>query len=148
MIMDFDKFALEGNSFLKELSSSLKSPWNKEHAAHALKATLNTLREQLTVEESLQLIAQLPMALKAVYVDGWSIKAHDQPKHHGGFLNRVMEHLAMIAPVPTHGHSIEVMVRAVFFNLRKHISDGEWEDVLAQLPKDVKKLLTEPLQVH
>ena len=40
------------------------------------------------------------------------------------------------------------MVRAVFFNLRNHISEGEWEDVLAQLPKDVKKLLSEPLQVH
>jgi uncharacterized protein (DUF2267 family) len=148
MIMDFDKFATNGNRFLKELSTSLNAPWDREHAAYALKATLNTLREQLTVEESLQLIAQLPMFLKAVYVDGWSIKKHDLPRHHGGFLDRVMEHLAMLGPVPHNGHSMEVMVRAVFFNLRNHISDGEWEDVLAQLPRDVKKLLTEPLQVH
>lgn len=51
-------------------------------AARIIRSVLHALRNRLSHQESFQLIAQLPMALKAVYVDGWKIKKEFQRISH------------------------------------------------------------------
>ena len=50
----------------------------------------HALRNWLSHEESFQLLAQLPMALKGVYVDGWKFdKAFNRLSHINDFLDEV-----------------------------------------------------------
>ncbi|AKB78938.1 hypothetical protein MSHOH_2455 [Methanosarcina horonobensis HB-1 = JCM 15518] len=44
---------------------------SKDRADQALRATLHTLRDRLTIEEIVQLAAQLPLPIKGMYYDGW-----------------------------------------------------------------------------
>jgi hypothetical protein len=50
-----------------------------KRSACILRAVLHTLQQYLTVEESLQVVSQLPVMLKAVHVDGW--KLSNKPRH-------------------------------------------------------------------
>ena len=75
MALNFDQFAAEGNSFMKEYAKELGLVENVDKAGRILTTILHGLREMVSTEESLQFIAQLPMCLKAVYVNGWALKA-------------------------------------------------------------------------
>jgi uncharacterized protein (DUF2267 family) len=47
-------------------------PWDDSNKSfRLLRATLQTVRDQLGVEEAAQLAAQLPLFLRGVYYDGW-----------------------------------------------------------------------------
>ena len=81
------------------------------HKAYlALRAVLHALRDRLTVEEVAQLAAQLPMLVRGLYYEGWA---------------------------PT-GQPLQE--RAVFKVLSREISQGELEDVLGLLPKELRAL--------
>lgn len=71
--MNFEKHAAQGNQFVNEVARELGYPHDHDTAARIVRATLLALRSRFTMRESFQLLAQLPMALKAVYVDGWRL---------------------------------------------------------------------------
>lgn len=88
------------------------------------------------------MMAQLPMLLKALYVDGW--KYHEKPKrikHIGDFVREVVHE-----DVPLGHHDIttakdgENVIRAVFKVIRNHVSQGEINDIIAVMPTDLKPL--------
>ena len=72
MSLNFNRFAAEANAFLKEYSNQLNLSNDREKAGRILSSILHGLREIISIEESFQLMAQFPMFLKAVYVNGWS----------------------------------------------------------------------------
>jgi uncharacterized protein (DUF2267 family) len=69
MSLDFNQYAAKGNAFVNRVAEVLQVQHNQ--AARIVRSVLHALRNRLSHEESFQLLAQLPMALKAVYVDGW-----------------------------------------------------------------------------
>src|ERR1044071_9673847 len=69
MALNFDKHASKGNEFINRLAAALNV--SKEQAGRILSVFFRALRNPLTTEQSFQLLAQLPMALKALYVDQW-----------------------------------------------------------------------------
>lgn len=88
--MNFDKYSHKANEILNELSVKLGCPSDKDKAWRILRSVLHALRNRLTAEESLQLIAQLPMYLKALYVDGWKLRKDNYKiKHIDEFLDEV-----------------------------------------------------------
>ena len=73
--MNFDTYAEKGKLILKELALELGMPEDTARAGRIFRAVLHTLRSLLPLEENLQLTAQLLMALKGVYLDGWKYTA-------------------------------------------------------------------------
>ena len=82
MSLDFKKFAEKGNQFLNELAKELGHPEDTAMAGRKLRAVLHATRDQLTTEESLQLLAQLPLFLKAIYVENWKRASKKKRKKH------------------------------------------------------------------
>src|SRR5215216_6158671 len=72
--MNFEKYAQESNKFLREVSDELQTRGDTDHAYRVVRSVFHTLRDILTPEESMHLVSQLPMYLKALYVDGWSFQ--------------------------------------------------------------------------
>ncbi|WP_020574215.1 DUF2267 domain-containing protein [Actinopolymorpha alba] len=108
---------------------------NQSYAA--LRALLHTLRDRLTVEQAAQLAAQLPMLVRGIYYEGW--EPHKVPVKMGReeFLERIRRECRFEAP-----GGVEPLIHTVLQALRAHITEGEWEDVRASVPKNLESVLT------
>src|SRR6187551_913399 len=80
MSMDFETYAKEGKAFINLVCEELEIPADK--ANRVVMVILHALRNRLTHEESFELLAQLPMSLKGVYVDGWKFNRDNNPIDH------------------------------------------------------------------
>ena len=140
--MKYQLYAEKAQVMIKEVAEELGFPEDKELAERLLRAVLHALRTRLTIQESLQMIAQLPMLLKAMYVDGWKYQEKpDRKKHIGDFVRDVIHE-----DFPLGHYDIrtskdgENAIRAVLKVIGNHISEGEMHDMMAVLPKELQLL--------
>lgn len=148
MSLNFEKNAAKGNEFLNHLANELGIPDDRKRAGRILRSVLRALRNRLTVEESMQLISQLPMAIKGVYVDGWKIsKKQERMKTLDDFMIGVLEEdrLAALSDFTTEEQT-KVAIEAVFKTMSRYVSEGEFKDMIAVVPKELKKFFQESIQ--
>lgn len=143
MPLNFDKHAQKGNEFLNVLAKELGDKTDKAKAGKILRATFKALRNHLTLEENFQLLSQLPMALKAVYVEAWiPTREHEIGRKKIDFVEEVLAYEDK--NLWPRAEDVEVAlkgVRAVLKTLKKYISEGEFKDIEAILPHQLKELL-------
>ena len=145
MAINFKKYTQTGEAFLKQVAIQLGDPEDTARAGRMLRAVLHVFRNQSTPMESMQLIAQLPMFIKAIYVDGWRINhKQDRIRHLDDFLFEVRK-----ADEPNamfdFGDDEEVTkaVKAVFHVIKEYVSEGEIDDVINTLPEELRPLVEE-----
>jgi uncharacterized protein (DUF2267 family) len=133
----FAESASQGQRWLQEISESLGGKVDDDYALRALRGVLHALRDQLTVEQSAHLSAQLPVVVRGIFYEEWSpasVPVRDRNEER--FLARVSRYFQdkerTVDPVD--------VVRAVFTVLHCHISSGESEKVYHVLPSEIKKL--------
>lgn len=145
MALNFNKYVTDGEHFVKEVAIELDAPWDAAKGGRILRAVLHALRDRIPPRESLQLISQLPMLIKAIYVDGWQMKDDARElRHLGDFIEAVREAggKATIDNFVT-DYDVERAIHAVFKVLKNHVSEGEIRDVLATLPGELRPLLAD-----
>jgi len=124
------------NIWLKELAEALGVD-DRRYAYRVLRAVLHTLRDRLTVDEAAQLAAQLPELIRGIYYEGWDPSGTPATYHDvGDFLERV-EHEARGLGETEASFAVTATAQV----LRRHVSQGEFDDVLAMLPPGVRGLL-------
>ena len=145
MAFNFNKYVQDAEHYVNEVAAELQAPDDRSKGGRILRAVLHALRDRMTPQESLQLIAQLPMLVKAIYVDGWQINNEAKGlRHLGDFIEAVRE-----AGGPATRNDLvtdfeaESAIRAVFRVLRKHVSQGEIDDITATLPGELKPLMAD-----
>jgi len=143
MALNFNQYAVEGNSFLKEYTEQLDLTEDPEKAARILSAVLHGLRKIISVEESLQLISQFPMFLKAVYVNGWTThKTKTKVKHMPQFVDLVRSFDEVASNYDFVSDELaEHYINTTFFALRKYVSAGELQDIKDNLSKHLKNMI-------
>ncbi len=110
----------------------------REEVKRGTAAVFHALRDRLTPEEASQLAAQLPAPLKTVWAGGERPLRRPVKLHRSEFYARVMQEAGLPST-----REARWMTIAVFAALKQQLSPGEAEDVLAQLPKDLKEVWTE-----
>ncbi|MFW5831657.1 MAG: DUF2267 domain-containing protein [Prolixibacteraceae bacterium] len=141
MALNFSKYAQEGNAFVGKLADRLGHPEETNRTGNILRAVLHTLRDRLTVSESLHLLSQLPMFLKAVYVENW--KYQETPSQ----INTVEEFKTEVKKQQAqYGESefnwekhTDEIISIVLEELGTYITEGEASHVMAQLPKELEE---------
>ena len=144
MELNFKPYATERNTFLKEYAKEMNMAKDPDRAGRIFTAIMHALRDILPLEESLQFNAQLPMFLKAVYVNGWNIKKKKPNiKHMDQFLDLVRTHdwPAEVNDFEYNDEIAERYVDTTFIYLLKYITLGEMEDIRSDLPKDLKSTI-------
>ncbi len=144
MALNFNQYASEAHTFLKDYAIQLGMEKNTEKAGRILTSVLHALREIIPTEESLQFIAQLPMFLKALYVNGWSIKKKKPRVKHMADLVALVKDMDGAAAINDYGYEedlAEKYIELTFIYFRKYVSQGEMEDIRDHLPKDLKSLI-------
>jgi uncharacterized protein (DUF2267 family) len=131
----FDNTIQKTNLWLKDMMEELG--WEDRHKVYqGLRVTLHALRDRLTVEEAVQLAAQLPLLVRGVYYEGWrpTGKPHKE-RHLEEFLAPIWAHFRNDPRVDP-----EAVARAVFKVLAASITAGELEDIQHMLPKELNTL--------
>ena len=108
---------------------------NQPHKAYmVLRTVLQALRDRLTVEEAVQLGAQLPMLIRGFYYEGWTLKGKPhKERRKEDFLDHIREAFSDDVTIqPQHA------CRAVFRVLVRHTSAGEIDDVKHALPRSLR----------
>jgi len=141
MSLDFEKYAAKGNEFVHRLAEELDVP--KEKAGRIIRAVLHALRNRLSHEESFQLLAQLPMALKGVYADGWRFDKDFNRIHHvNDFLDEVRKEDGGLAGYDFGNNSkAQIAVACVFKALDYLVSEGEMNDIMDVMPAELKEFI-------
>jgi len=146
--MKFEDYAAKGNQIVNEIAVELGFPEDKKLATRLLRSTLHTLRDRLSMPEAFQFMAQLPMILKAVFVEGW--KYREKPNRIRHISDFVREVIQQDQPVGRHDISTakdgENAVRAVLKVIGNHISAGEVEDIMKSTPNELRALWGRPMQ--
>jgi uncharacterized protein (DUF2267 family) len=94
------------------------------------------------MEESLQLISQFPMFLKAVYVNGWTSRKKEKIKTMTEFIDLMRKYNGVTSIHDLGSDELaENYIDTTFIILRKYISLGELEDLRTELPKNLKSMI-------
>jgi uncharacterized protein (DUF2267 family) len=121
--------------WLEELTTVI-SDSEPRRAYSVLRAVLRVLRDRLTVDEAVNLGAQLPMLIRGVYYEGWRPTGRPlKHRHKAEFLGLVAKAYPDLTAT-----ELEPAARAVFKLLSRHVTAGEIGQVWDQLPAEVRSL--------
>jgi uncharacterized protein (DUF2267 family) len=120
--------------WLGEIAEDLGS--DKHAALGVLRAVLHAVRDRLEIDESAQFSAQLPLLVRGMYFESWD--PHLAARSERGpeaFLAQVQREAGLErADAEWGSHSVSTVIS-------RHVSAGEWSQVLAELPRPVRELL-------
>lgn len=141
MPLNFEKHAAKGNEFVNRLAARLGDPDDSDRAGRVLRSVLHALRNRLTLEESFQLMAQLPMVIKALYIEGWQpARQHIKIRTMEEFCAEVMRDDGLSAWRDFSGEADAIeATQAVIKTMADYVSAGELHDIIAVLPEDMKE---------
>lgn len=124
--------------WIEELMQTMQT--DEAQACRAFRAVTQELRNHLTLAETADLSAQLPLLLRGVFYDGWTpSKVRQRNRSKEKFLQKVSDRLPRATPIG----QVEKMVREVFMFLDRKVSPGEIRHVVGSLPKDLQPLWPE-----
>jgi len=125
------------NRMLKDIEKAYDWPKERRNQSYAaLRAVLHSLRDRLTVNESAQLAAQLPLLVRGIYFDGWHPSTVPVKMNKEQFLDRVRHEFSYEVE-----GGVEPLVHTVLQALRRHVTDGEWDDIMSSMPRDLATAL-------
>lgn len=124
------------NAWIDEVAEELGTD-NRRDAYRALRGFLHVLRDRLTVDETAQLAAQLPVLVRGLFYEGWE---PSRTPHRYSDADTFLSELARQSGL--HGTTeASFAAAAVYAVLARRITAGELADVLAVLPRGVQRML-------
>ncbi|MGR6319251.1 DUF2267 domain-containing protein [Micromonospora soli] len=137
MISAFESSLDKTNVMLKEIESAYGWPKEQRNQSYAaLRSVLHLLRDRMPVGQSVEFAQQLPVLLRGVYFDGWQPENVPIKLSRDDFLYEVRQGF----PYDVEGGT-ERVVQVVLDTLRKHVTQGEWEDVKSAMPRDMVQMI-------
>jgi uncharacterized protein (DUF2267 family) len=131
-----ERAAQQANLWLREVAEAYEG--DRGEAYRILRAVLHALRDRITVEEAAQLGAQLPELIRGIYYAEWDPSSTPTSGGAKAFLDRVAREARLSGDTQA-----AFAARAVMRTLERHVSAGELDDVLAQLPADLREVFRE-----
>ncbi|MEV7328330.1 DUF2267 domain-containing protein [Micromonospora sp. NPDC093244] len=133
MISAFESSLDKTNLILKDIEAAYGWPKDRRNQSYAaLRTVLHLLRDRLPVNESVEFAQQLPVLVRGIYFDGWNPSDVPIKLNRDDFLYEVRQGF----PYDVDGGP-ERVTQVVLDTLRRHITQGEWQDVKETMPKDL-----------
>ncbi len=133
----FDRTIQESNLWLKDVETRLAC--TRHQAYSALRAVLHALRDRLPPETALHFAGQLPMLLRGLCTEGWTLSGKPTRERTA---EDFIAHIAEEIP-PGLAFDGETIARAVFQTVRHQMDLGEVDKVMAHLPAPIRELWLE-----
>ncbi|MEV1332374.1 DUF2267 domain-containing protein [Micromonospora costi] len=125
------------NVILKDIENAYGWPKEQRNQSYAaLRTVLHLLRDRMPVQESVEFAQQLPIVVRGIYFDGWQPQDVPVKLNRDDFLYEVRQGF----PYDVEGGT-ERVVQVVLDTLRRHINQGEWDDVKDTMPRDLARMM-------
>lgn len=143
MGLSFDDCAREGKEFMHKLAGDLGHPDREDQAGILLRAVMHTLRDRISMAENLHIVSQLPMPLKAIYVDQWSYSEDlDRIKSADEFARKVEDYQSQLGETRFDWNAPTTeLVTKVLAALEEYLTEGEVSDIKSELPEEIAALV-------
>lgn len=125
---------MTAQSFYRQVLVEAARP-SLDDAKRVTAAVFHALRDRLTPDEADQAAAQLPRPLKVLWWEGETDGRRPLKMRREAFYARVRREAGLVSERETRR-----AIHAVFGALKAQISPGESEDILTQLPRDLKRV--------
>ncbi|MET8086213.1 DUF2267 domain-containing protein [Micromonospora sp. NPDC005197] len=133
MISAFESSLDKTNLILKDIENAYGWPKEQRNQSYAaLRTVLHLLRDRLPVNESVEFAQQLPVLVRGIYFDGWNPSDVPIKLNRDDFLYEVRQGF----PYDVEGGA-ERVTQVVLDTLRRHVTQGEWQDVKDTMPKNL-----------
>ncbi|MET7866212.1 DUF2267 domain-containing protein [Micromonospora taraxaci] len=137
MISAFESSLDKTNLILKDIEEAYGWPKDRRNQSYAaLRTVLHLLRDRLPVDESVEFAQQLPVLVRGIYFDGWVPSDVPIKLNRDDFLYEVRQGF----PYDAEGGP-ERVTQVVLDTLRRHVTQGEWQDVKDTMPKDLAMMM-------
>jgi uncharacterized protein (DUF2267 family) len=132
----FDITLQKTHVWLHDIMTELACEGDRKAAYVALRSVLHALRDHLTIEEATDLGAQLPMLIRGIYYEGWTLSGKPvKERTKEAFLAHLRHAFTDNETV-----NVENVARAVFRVLATHVDTGEIAHVKRLLPAALRSL--------
>lgn len=142
--IDLEKHVHETHSYINQLAEDLGHPREKQRVMIIWRAVMHTVRDRISISESLDLISPLPIILKGIYTTGW--KYSDKPPLDYQSIEQ------MKTKVKAHQNRYgeeefnwkkptEDIISITLNSLKRYFSEGQMNHIRGQLPSEVKSLI-------
>jgi uncharacterized protein (DUF2267 family) len=126
----------KANIWINDMAGEMGTK-DEDRAYSVMRAYLHALRDRLTIEESAQLAAQFPELIRGIYYEGWDptstpVKYRRLPE----FFDRMADETPF-----NDAKDASKAVNAAASVLRRHVTEGEIEDIRSTLPKDLQPVV-------
>jgi uncharacterized protein (DUF2267 family) len=142
--LSFDKFVHEAHDYFNDLAAELGHPEEKKRTVILWKAVMHTLRDRMHMSESFDLISQLPLILKSMYVEEW--KYQEGPIQQFDTIDGMKE--AVKALQEQYGETqfswekhTDELFSITLDSLKRYFSEGQMDHIRAQMPQEIKELV-------
>jgi uncharacterized protein (DUF2267 family) len=142
MLYPFVKHYDEATGFIKSVAKRLGTPGDLDHAVRVMRSVFGVLRRRIVPDESLQLVSQLPLLVKGIYVDGWNIcEPLSEARTLDEFLFEVRDNSKGRSHLDFSNVELaKKKIIAVFNVLKQFVCDGELADMLGNLTRDASEI--------
>lgn len=142
--ISLEKHLHETHTYINQLAGDLGHPEQKQRAMIIWRAVMHTVRDRITISESLDLISALPLLLKGWYVTGW--KYSDKPP-----LNyETIEQMKTLVKAHQNKYGEEEfdwktptddIISITLHSLRRYFTEGQMSHIRGQLPPEIKQIV-------
>jgi uncharacterized protein (DUF2267 family) len=132
--LHLSSIAMDAQRFYRQVLVAAGRP-SLDDAKRVTASVFHALRDRLTPDEADQAAAQLPRPLKLLWWAGEPEGRRPTKMHRKEFEARVRLDAGLAS-----GRETRQVVHAVFGALKEQLSPGETDDILSQLPKDLKRV--------
>jgi uncharacterized protein (DUF2267 family) len=131
-----ERSAEKAHLWLEDVASEL-GDGDRQYAYRVLRAVLHVLRDRLTIDVAAKLAAQLPTLIRGIYYEDWDPGRTPMPAH---TVDTLLEHVVSEGRFSGETEA-SVAVTAVAAVLRRRLSPGEIDAILAVLPEKLRVLI-------
>jgi uncharacterized protein (DUF2267 family) len=135
----FDTSVQDTNLWLKRIEAEL-GHCERQEAYAALRAVMHALRDRLPAQAAVNFAAQLPMIVRGLYFEGWTLP--DKPAR-ARTVEEFCDAISALLP-PKFRFDPAMSAKAVFATAAERMSAGEAEKVMAQLPEPIRAMWPKP----
>jgi uncharacterized protein (DUF2267 family) len=128
-----ERSAEKANIWLKDVAGELGDE-DRQYAYRVLRAVLHVLRDRLTIDVAAKLASQLPTLIRGIYYEDWDPSRTPMPAH---TVDTFIEHVVSEGRFSGETEA-SVAVTAVAAVLRKRLTLGEIDAILAVLPEKLR----------
>lgn len=134
----FARTAHKSQEWIREMQKELK--WiSGDSTYHLLRAVLQSLRDQMSINEAAHFSAQLPILLRGTFFEGWNPQISElSGSTKDEFLQNVKHRMG---PLGTQKFELESGVLVALNVIKKHISAGEMKDFTGMINPSLKNFI-------